>query len=165
MIRDPTRQPDRAHARTTRNDFPVRGGLPKGELTPPNLRPYSCPLKEVLRILHIGVRELPLRDMISLGAWRMGLGCSGKILPSSPPSPTRIWKMGTSRVSLRNRSFRSARIDPSRRAIAEGYIYVKTKNIKKESNKDQKHVKRAWHNKSPIEFSIHPLLIHLKAGY
>ena len=38
LIRDPTRQPDRAHARTTRNDFPVRGGLPKGELTPPNLR-------------------------------------------------------------------------------------------------------------------------------
>merc|ERR1711966_573691 len=38
LIRDPTRHPDRAHARTTRNDFPVRGGLPKGELTPPNLR-------------------------------------------------------------------------------------------------------------------------------
>ena len=39
LIWDPTRQPDRAHARTTRNDFPVRGGLPKGELlTPPNLR-------------------------------------------------------------------------------------------------------------------------------
>ena len=28
---------------------------------------------------------LPLRDMLSLGAWRMGLGCSGKILPSSSP--------------------------------------------------------------------------------
>ena len=38
LIRDPTRHPDRAHARTTRNDFPVRGGLSKGELTPPNLR-------------------------------------------------------------------------------------------------------------------------------
>ena len=68
----------------------------------------------------IGVRDLPLRDMISLGAWRMGLGCSGKVLPSSPspppsppPSPTRIWEMGTSRVLLRNRRFRSARIDPS----------------------------------------------------
>ena len=40
----------------------------------------------------IAVRVLPLRDMISLGAWRMGLGCSGEILPSpsSPPpsSPT-----------------------------------------------------------------------------
>ena len=39
----------------------------------------------------IGVRDLPLRDMLSLGAWRMGLGCSGEILPSSPspssPSP------------------------------------------------------------------------------
>ena len=74
---------------------------------------------------NIGVRNLPLRDMISLGARRMGLGCSGKILSSpSPPSPTRIWKMATSRVSLRNRRFRSARIDPSRRAVAEGYIYV-----------------------------------------
>ena len=38
LIRDPTRHPDRAHARTSRNDFPVRGGLPKGKLTPPNLR-------------------------------------------------------------------------------------------------------------------------------
>ena len=41
--------------------------------------------------IYIGVRDLPLRDMISLDAWRMGLGCSGEILPSSPPSssPTR----------------------------------------------------------------------------
>ena len=30
---------------------------------------------------------LPLRDMLSLGEWRMGLGWSGKILPS-PPSPS-----------------------------------------------------------------------------
>ena len=29
---------------------------------------------------------MPLRDMLSLGAWRMGLGCSGKILPSPQPS-------------------------------------------------------------------------------
>ena len=36
----------------------------------------------------IGVRDLPLRDMISLGAWRMGLGCSGEIPPSSSPSPS-----------------------------------------------------------------------------
>ena len=46
--------------------------------------------------IHIGVRDLPLRDMISLGAWRMGLGCPGKTLPSSPPPPspppTRVWK-------------------------------------------------------------------------
>ena len=45
----------------------------------------------------IGVRDLPLRDMISLGAWRMGLGCPGKILPSSPsppPSPTQGWGGG-----------------------------------------------------------------------
>ena len=27
-----------SHARTKRNDFPVAGGLPKGGLTPPNLR-------------------------------------------------------------------------------------------------------------------------------
>ena len=44
----------------------------------------------------VGVRDLPLRDMISLGAWMMGLGCSGKILPSPspPPSPTRGWGGG-----------------------------------------------------------------------
>ena len=51
------------------------------------------------RTVKIGVRDLPLRDMISLGAWRMGLGCPGKILPSSspsppPPSPTRGWGGG-----------------------------------------------------------------------
>ena len=85
--------------------------------------------------MHIGVRDLPLRDMISLGAWRMGLGCSGKILPSpspppSSPSPTQIWKMATSRVLLRNRSIGSARIDASRRAVAEGYMYVKQIHIK-----------------------------------
>ena len=47
----------------------------------------------------IGVRDLPLRDMISLGAWRMGLGCSGKILPSPSPSssPTRVWEGGSYR--------------------------------------------------------------------
>ena len=52
--------------------------------------------------LYIGVRDLPLRDMKSLGAWRMGLGCSGKILPSSPPpppSPTRVWKNFSSFVT------------------------------------------------------------------
>ena len=78
------------------------------------------------RLLHtslglVGVRDLPLRDMISLGAWRMGLGCPGKILPSpppsspppSPPSLTRIWDMGSYRFSLRLQRFRSARIDPS----------------------------------------------------
>ena len=40
-----------------------------------------------LYIPYIGVRDSPLRDMLSLGAWRMGLGCSGKILPPPPPSP------------------------------------------------------------------------------
>ena len=37
----------------------------------------------------IGVRDLPLRDMLSLGAWRMVLGCSEEIIPSplSPCSP------------------------------------------------------------------------------
>ena len=86
---------------------------------------------------------MPLRDMISLGAWRMGLGCSGKILPSPPsspppssppPSPTRIWKTDSSRGLLRNRSFRSARIDPSRRAVAEGYMYVKQNPYKNQVN-------------------------------
>ena len=48
--------------------------------------------------IYIGVRDLPLRDMISLGAWRMGLGFSGKILPSpSPSSPIRVWEGGSCR--------------------------------------------------------------------
>ena len=39
------------------------------------------------RILNMNRSDgLSLRDMLSLGAWRMGLGCSGKILPSSPSS-------------------------------------------------------------------------------
>jgi hypothetical protein len=44
---------------------------------------------------------LSLRGMLSLGAWRMGLGCSGKILPppsSSPPSP-RLRVAGKLRVA------------------------------------------------------------------
>ena len=54
--------------------------------------------------------------------------------------------MGTSQVLLRNRSFRSARIDPSRRAVAEGYTYVNKKsykksNIKKEMEQYQKRAK------------------------
>ena len=83
--------------------------------------------------------------MWSLGAWRIGLGCSGKILPlpsppsPSPPSPTRIWEMGSSRVLLRNRRFRSARIDPSRLPVAEAY----TKKIKfRKKNKYQKTVNK-----------------------
>ena len=33
--------------------------------------------------------EFPLQDMLSLGAWRTGHGCSGKILlPPSSPSPS-----------------------------------------------------------------------------
>ena len=38
------------------------------------------------KILVYRSEGLSLRDMLSLGAWRMGLGCPGKILPSSPPS-------------------------------------------------------------------------------
>ena len=34
------------------------------------------------------MRALSLRDMLSLGSCRMGLGCSGEILPSPPPSPS-----------------------------------------------------------------------------
>ena len=40
-------------------------------------------------------------------------------------------KMTTSRVLLRNWSFRSAQIDPSRRAVAEGLCYVIKKSYKK----------------------------------
>ena len=31
---------------------------------------------------------LSLRDLLSLGAWRMGLGCSRKIIPPPPSSPS-----------------------------------------------------------------------------
>ena len=46
------------------------------------------PLRANYTSIYIGVRDLPLRDMLSLGAWRMGLGCSAEILPSSSPSPS-----------------------------------------------------------------------------
>ena len=36
---------------------------------------------------YIGVRDLPLQDMLSLGAWGMGIGCSGAFLPSPLPAP------------------------------------------------------------------------------
>ena len=35
---------------------------------------------------HYRSEGLSLRDMLSLGAWRMVLGCSGKILPPPPSS-------------------------------------------------------------------------------
>ena len=44
-----TWQPHRAHARTTRNDFPVTGGRPKGDPTPPNLRFLRGPTLHLLR--------------------------------------------------------------------------------------------------------------------
>ena len=51
---------------------------------------------------------LSLRDMLSLGAWRMGLGCSGKTLPSSPsPSPfgylVATWILGWYLIGTRYR--------------------------------------------------------------
>ena len=114
----------------------------------------------------VGVRDLPLRDMLSLGACRMGLGCSGEIVPSSSSSPlsssspTRIWETGTSRVLLRNQSFRSARIDPSRRAVAEGYMYVakiRRKNIKYKQRvgKRSKTVKNRYSIKIPYRNILH----------
>ena len=54
---------------------------------------YVYMINNMYIYIHIAARDLPLRDMISLGAWRMGLGCSGEILPSPPPSsPTRVLK-------------------------------------------------------------------------
>ena len=44
-------------------------------------------------------------------------------------------EMGSSRVLLRNRRFRSARIDPSRRAVAEGYMYIKKHRKKNQISK------------------------------
>ena len=36
--------------------------------------------------IYMGARDLPLQDVLSLGAWRMGLGYSAKLLPPSPLS-------------------------------------------------------------------------------
>ena len=47
---------------------------------------YPGPIMDQNRLANNYRSEgLPLRDMLSLGAWRMGLGCSGKILPPPPP--------------------------------------------------------------------------------
>ena len=46
LIKEKPSARGKTHARTTRNDFPVRGGLPKGELTPPNLRSFILDLQE-----------------------------------------------------------------------------------------------------------------------
>ena len=125
-----------------------------------NLHIHDISLSLSLYIyIYIGVKDLPLRDMISLGAWRTGLGCSGKILPSSPSpsssSPTRIWEMGNYQSSLRLRRFRNARIDPSRLPSAEGY----TKNIKfpYEKVKYQKRVEKRSQTAKNRHSIINPL--------
>ena len=77
-----------------------------------------------------------------------------------------IWDMDSMKlsISLRNRTFRSARIDPSslpkhrRTNLMKNYPYKKIK-YPKGVKKDQKRGKQAWHNKSPIEFCNYPLLI------
>ena len=77
-----------------------------------------------------------------------------------------IWDMDSMKlsISLRNRTFRSARIDPSslpkhrRTNLMKNYPYKKIKYPKR-VKKDQKRGKQAWHNKSPIEFCNYPLLI------
>ena len=77
-----------------------------------------------------------------------------------------IWDMDSMKlsISLRNRTFRSARIDPSslpkhrRTNLMKNYPYKKIKYPKR-VKKDQKWGKQAWHNKSPIEFCNYPLLI------
>ena len=61
---------------------------------PGSIRPFIVTNRRVGRPRGIWAFEalqdrsegLSLRDMLSLGAWRMGLGCSGKSLPL-PPSP------------------------------------------------------------------------------
>ena len=77
-----------------------------------------------------------------------------------------IWDMDSMKlsISLRNRTFRSARIDPSslpkhrRTNLMKNYPYKKIKYPKR-VKKNQKRGKQAWHNKSPIEFCNYPLLI------
>ena len=70
-----------------------------------------------------------------------------------------IWDMDSMKlsISLRNRTFRSLRIDPSslpkhrRTNLMKNHSYKKIKYPKR-VKKDQKRGKQAWHNKSPIEF-------------
>ena len=77
-----------------------------------------------------------------------------------------IWDMDSMKlsISLRNRTFRSARIDPSslpkhrRTNLMKKYPYKKIKYPKR-VKKDKKRGKQGWHNKSPIEFCNYPLLI------
>ena len=113
------------------------------------------------------------------GSWRMGLGCSGKILPSPPSpspssSPTRIWEMGSYRFLLRNRRFRSARIDASRLPSAEGYTKnifkkcLKKTHIKKELENDQTHENAQEPEKVfclgsriPIKYCNYELTLHI----
>ena len=77
-----------------------------------------------------------------------------------------IWDMDSMKlsISLRNRTFRSARIDPSslpkhRRTNPMTNHQYKKITYPKRVKKDQKRGKQAWHNKSPIEFCNYPLLI------
>ena len=58
---------------------------------------HDCPSTQAAVASVIGVRDLLLQDMISMGASMMGLGCSGKILPSPSPSslPTRVREGGS----------------------------------------------------------------------
>ena len=58
--------------------IPVKNIFMRGKLREDIFQDASVSLGDQYRSRNVGVRDLPLRDMISLGAWRMGLGCSGK---------------------------------------------------------------------------------------
>ena len=97
------------------------------------------------KIIIISLTPIPLRGQLCIGfgdLWEPS-GTSGDHLGT-------IWDMDSMRlsISLLNRTFRSARIDPSslpkhRRTNLKKSCRRKKSNIQKELKKDQKHPKRA----------------------
>jgi hypothetical protein len=62
----PGKQTARTHAQTQQNDFPVRGGLPKGELTPPtsDIYIYICIYIYMQMRMHIPQTTLALQGFL-----------------------------------------------------------------------------------------------------
>ena len=50
-----------------------------------------CKFDIIISYIYIGVRDLPLQDMISLGAWRMGLDALGKLFRRRRPPGFGKW--------------------------------------------------------------------------
>ena len=113
--------------------------------------------------INIGINmNILINNEYILGTSGDHLGPLGTIWDLWGPSGTSgdhlgtIWEIDSMKlsVSLRIRTFRSARIDPSRRAIAEGYMYVKKivkkKTISERVGKRSKTTKHRHSLKNPL---------------